>query len=199
MARLDPPANPGPLTRLTWRIAKRRAGGGRLPEPVAIQGHHPRMMNGYGAIELAFAGSHRVPERLKLLAELKAGATAGCEWCLDYGSWLARGAGISEEQLRSLPTYRESELFDADERLVIEYAEGISRTPVDVPDELFARLRERFDEPQIVELTWAAAIENLRARFNWALGIGSQGYSEGAFCVRPEGSATARDQVPRTA
>jgi hypothetical protein len=48
------------------------------------------------------------------------------------------------------------------------------------------RLRRRFDEPQIVELTWAAAIENLRARFNWALGIESQGYAEGAVCVRPE-------------
>ena len=79
---------------------------------------------------------------------------------------------------------------------MLEYAEGISRTPVEVPDELFARLRERFDEAQIVELTWAASIENLRARFNWALGIGSQGYAEGAFCVRPERSAPARDQVP---
>ncbi len=69
---------------------------------------------------------------------------------------------------------------------MLEYAEAISRTPVEVSDELFGRLRERFDEPQIVELTYAAAIENLRARFNWALDIGSQGYTEGAFCVRPE-------------
>lgn len=27
---------------------------------------------------------------------------------------------------------------------------------------------------------------NLRARFNWALGIESQGYADGAVCVRPE-------------
>ncbi|MDP9189620.1 MAG: hypothetical protein M3O25_10260, partial [Actinomycetota bacterium] len=95
-------------------------------------------------------------------------------------------AGVSEEQLRALPEFRDSELFDADEKLVLEYAEAISRTPVDVPDELFERLRARFDEAQIVELTTAAAIENFRARFNWALGIGSQGYAEGAFCIRPE-------------
>jgi hypothetical protein len=47
-------------------------------------------------------------------------------------------------------------------------------------------MRERFDEPVIVEITWAAAIENLRARFNWALGIESQDYTEGAACIRPE-------------
>ena len=188
MSRIDPPQKPNPLTRLTWWIAKRKAGGDRVPEPVAIQSHHPSLQRGYSMFELAFGRSDKVEERLKLLAELKAGAVCGCEWCMDYGSWLARGEGISEEQLRAMPSFRESDLFDEEEKLVLEYAEGISRTPVNVPDELFARLRERFDEPQIVELTFAAGIENLRARVNWALGIGSQGYSEGSFCVRPEGA-----------
>ena len=198
MSRIDPPQNPGLLTRLTWRMAKRQAGG-KLPEPIAVQGHNPRLMNGYGALELAFGGAKRAPKKLKTLMELKAGAIVGCEWCLDFGSWLARGEGISEEQLRALPTFRDSDLFDADEKLVLEYAEAISRTPVEVSDELFARLRERFDEPQIVELTYAAAIENLRARFNWALDIGSQGYTEGAFCVRPEGVAGESDSAQQAA
>lgn len=189
MSRIDPPENPGLLTRLTWRIARRKAGGDRVPEPVAIQSHHPSLQRGYSMFELAFGRADEVPARLKMLAELKAGAVCGCEWCMDYGSWLARGEGISEEQLRALPNFRESDLFDESEKLVLEYAEGISRTPVEVGDELFGRLRERFDEPQIVELTFAAGIENLRARVNWALGIGSQGYTEGAFCVRPEGGS----------
>ncbi len=89
---------------------------------------------------------------------------------MDFGSWLATNEdGITEEQLRELPNFRDSDAFDEDEKLVLEYAEGITRTPVEVSDELFERLRERFDEAQIVDLTWAAAIENLRARFNWAL------------------------------
>ena len=184
--RIDPPAKPGPLTRLTWRIAKRKSGG-KLPEPFALMGHSPRMLQGYGMFEMAFLGTKKAPEKLKSLAELKAAALCGCEWCMDFGSWIAtHQSGVTEEQLRALPNFRDSDLFDADEKLVLEYAEGITRTPVDVPDEVFARMRERFDEAEIVELTWAAAIENLRARFNWALGIGSQGYSEGAVCIRPE-------------
>jgi alkylhydroperoxidase family enzyme len=187
MARIDPPRRSGPLTRLLLWIAKRQSGG-TLPEPFALQAHAPGLLKGYGFFELTFMRTKKAPETLKALAELKASAICGCEWCMDFGSWLAQHeAGISEEQLRQLPAFRESEAFDSDEKLVLEYAEAISRTPVDVPDELFDRLRERFDPEQIVELTYAAAIENLRARFNWALGITSQGYSEGAVCIRPEG------------
>jgi alkylhydroperoxidase family enzyme len=45
-------------------------------------------------------------------------------------------------------------------------------------DELFARLRGHFSEPEIVELTAAVALENFRSKFNVALGIEAQG-----FCV----------------
>ncbi len=37
---------------------------------------------------------------------------------------------------------------------------------VDVPDELFERLRTHYDEAQLVELAATAALENYRARFN---------------------------------
>lgn len=186
MARIDPPTKTGPVTGTLLRVAKRQSGG-TLPEPFAIMAHGPGLLRGYGMFELSFMRAKRAPERLKALVELKAAALAGCEWCMDFGSWLATNeSGVTEVQLRELPNFRESDAFDDDEKLVLEYAEGITRTPVEVPDELFERLRGRFDEEQILELTWAAAIENLRARFNWALGIDSQNYTEGATCIRPE-------------
>lgn len=162
MRRLEgvPEEAAGPYTRLVYRSSRRRFAG-RLPEPVTVYAHHPLLMNGYGAFELAFQRSKKVSERLKLLAEVKAAALAGCEWCLDFGSWLSRDAGVSERQLRDLHRFRESDAFSDEEKLVLEYAEGITRTPVEVSDELVARLRERFDDAQLVELTWAASIENI--------------------------------------
>jgi 4-carboxymuconolactone decarboxylase len=62
----------------------------------------------------------------------------------------------------------------------------MSKSPVDVPDSLFAELRRDLDEGQMVELTAAIALENYRGRFNWALGIGSQGFSDGQVSVAPE-------------
>jgi hypothetical protein len=61
----------------------------------------------------------------------------------------------------------------------------MSRTPVDIPDELFGRLRKHFDDGQIVELTHHIALENMRGRFNLALGIGSAGFSSGMVCAVP--------------
>jgi len=86
---------------------------------------------------------------------------------------------------RELLIYRESDRFSELDRLVLDYATGVSSTPVDVSDELFARLREHLDEAQLVELTDIIALENYRARFNWAFGIGSQGFAEGSFSVSP--------------
>ena len=47
------------------------------------------------------------------------------------------------------------------------------------------RLKQHFDDAQLVQLTHLIALENLRARFNVALGIGAAGFSEGMVCARP--------------
>src|SRR5260370_38620967 len=101
----------------------------------------------------ATARLHGLPERLKVLAELKAATLTQCEYCIDIGSHIAHPAGISEEQLLALPHYRDSPIFSDDEKLALDYAVGVSSTPVSVADGLFERLRAPFDEPQIVGLT----------------------------------------------
>jgi alkylhydroperoxidase family enzyme len=68
---------------------------------------------------------------------------------------------------------------------VLGYADAMTRTPVEVQDALFARLRERFSESQLVELTSAIAWENYRARFDHAFGIEGENFTEGAVCAMP--------------
>jgi len=139
-------------------------------------------------LEPAAGKSHLVDHRLKDLAQLKAATLTNCEYCIDIGSSMARRAGLSDEQLLALPRYRDSQLFSDLDKLVLDYAVGMSRTPVEVSDELFSALREHFDDAQLVELTSVIALENLRGRFNLALGIGSAGFSEGMVCAIPEPS-----------
>jgi AhpD family alkylhydroperoxidase len=122
---------------------------------------------------------------------LKSAVMQGCEFCQDIGSHEARRAGISDEQLLDLHRYRESERFDATQKLVLDLAVGMTLTPVRVDEELFAALRERFDERELVELVQMVAVENLRSRFNAAFGIGAAGFSEGAVCARMEPPAAA--------
>ena len=158
---------------------------GKVPAPLTVTAAHPGILRGYIAYEWELGRARRLDERLKLLAETKAAALAACEYCLDIGSALARGAGVTAEQLADLPRYRDSDHFDDDERLVLDYATAMTQTPLDVDDDLFDRLRRRFDDAQLVELTAAIAWENYRARFNWAMRMPPQGFSSGA-CALPE-------------
>ena len=87
-------------------------------------------------------------------------------------------AGASEEKIRHVPTWRDSDLFSAMERDALEYAERMTITGERVPDELWTRLRAHFSEAQMVELTAAVALENSRSKFNVPLGVEAQG-----FCI----------------
>jgi len=99
---------------------------------------------------------------------------------------VGRKAGVTETKLMALAEYERSPDLSELEKLVVRYAVEMTRTPVEVPDELFEELKGRFDNKQIVELTAAIAWENYRARNNHALGLESEGFSKGAFCPMPE-------------
>jgi alkylhydroperoxidase family enzyme len=88
-----------------------------------------------------------------------------------------------------LHNYRNSELFSVTEKLVLEYADGMTQTPVEVPDALFAKLREKFSEAQMVELTSTLAWENYRARFDHAFGVEAEGFTKGGYCALPARAA----------
>jgi alkylhydroperoxidase family enzyme len=90
-------------------------------------------------------------------------------------------ADDGEAKVREAANWRESVLFSEEDRLALEYAERITITGQRVDDEFFGRLKARFSEAQIVELTAAIAIENFRSKFNPPLGIEAQG-----FCLLPE-------------
>ena len=87
-----------------------------------------------------------------------------------------------EEKLLAVPRWRDAKgVFSEAERVALDYAERVTLSDQSVDDALFARLREHFSEPQIVELTAAIAFENFRSKFNPSLGIEAQG-----FCPLPQ-------------
>ena len=92
-----------------------------------------------------------------------------------------------EAKLAEVSRWRESALFDELERVALEYSERMTITGQKVDDALFGRLRQHFNEAQIVELTAAIALENFRSKFNPALGVEAQG-----FCLVPRPGSTGR-------
>jgi alkylhydroperoxidase family enzyme len=60
-------------------------------------------------------------------------------------------------------------VFAPRERAALEFAEALTRDSNHVGDELFARLRQYFDEGEVVEIAAVAGIFNYFNRFNNAL------------------------------
>ncbi len=66
-------------------------------------------------------------------------------------------------------------MFSAAERAAFAFAEGLTHTPADVSDEVYAEASRHFSEEQLVELAATIAMENYRARLNRAFLVESQG------------------------
>ena len=77
--------------------------------------------------------------------------------------------GHAEEKVNHILEYATHAAFTADERAALAFAEGMTRTPVDVSDGVFETLQEHFDTPAIVEITAFVAFQNFHAKFNGAL------------------------------
>ena len=79
---------------------------------------------------------------------------------------------MSDEKLQAL-TGSDLSTFNATERLVIELADTMANTPSNISDELYAKLRDKFTEEQLLQLGAQIAFENYRARLNRVFDVGS--------------------------
>jgi alkylhydroperoxidase family enzyme len=195
MARIQgvAPEQATPTVKLIYRFMRKglkemtgcEAAQGSGIEPIEIWAYQPKMMRGMGKFQNAVRKGNTVDERLKYLVELKGAQMIGCEFCVDLGSQICRNSGFSDEELLALPRYRQSDLFTEREKLALDYTVAVMRTPVEVSNELFARMKDHFTNQQLVEITALLTAVNLD-RFNAAFGIGSAGFSEGMVCVPPD-------------
>jgi AhpD family alkylhydroperoxidase len=171
--------------RMIKKLTGREPQTGSGIEPMEIWAYQPRMMFGMGKFNQAVRKGKSVDERLRNLVELKGAQMIGCEFCVDLGSQICRNSGFSDEELLALPRYRQSDLFTEREKLALDYTVAVMRTPVEVTDDLFARMTEHFSDEQLVEITALLTVVNLD-RLNAAFAIGSAGFSEGMVCVPPD-------------
>ncbi len=130
---------------------------------------------------------------LRSLVTVRVSQINWCRFCVDINSSTLLKRCGSMEKLDSLEHWRESDMFDAKERAVLEYTEAITYTDRGVSDELVERLRRFFDEDGVVELTGLIAFQNLSSKFNSAFDVPAQG-----FC-KPRQAQEAPQQASRSA
>jgi uncharacterized peroxidase-related enzyme len=140
----------------------------------------------YGMID---RHSSPIDAALRSLVTVRVSQINTCAFCVDLNSATLIKRGASLEKLEALETWRQSNLFNGREQAVLDYAEAMTRSDLQVKDEQVEHLRSYFNNDGIVELTGLIAFQNMSSKFNSALGVPAQG-----FCKMPsaEMSGSAR-------
>ncbi len=156
---------------------KQRRKYGQVLTPGLLWGRVPRLFMAvaalYGVLDRR---SSPLDPVLRSLVTVRVSQINWCSFCVDINSETLASRAGSMAKIEVLEAWRDSELFDAKERVALEYAEAMTDSSQRVTDELVERLRGSFDEDSIVELTGLIAFQNLSSKFNSALDVPAQGF-----------------------
>ncbi|HET7619750.1 MAG TPA: carboxymuconolactone decarboxylase family protein [Vicinamibacterales bacterium] len=95
------------------------------------------------------------------LVKTRASQINGCAYCIDMHTKDARAAGETEQRLYGLSAWRETPFYTPRERAALEWTEALTLiSENDVPDDLYARVREHFTEEELVNLSMAIVTIN---------------------------------------
>jgi uncharacterized peroxidase-related enzyme len=103
--------------------------------------------------------------KLRELAYIKASQVNDCAYCAEAHKAVARKLGITEQQLQEVNDFETSSSFTPVEKLVMKYAEELTRT-VKTSETLLQELKKHFSEEQLIELNLTVGTANLTNRFN---------------------------------
>ena len=172
MSRIEAPARPAWWIRLLFFLIRKRYG--KTMRPLQVAAHVPSFLLPFLMTNQFAHLRGTLPESTRLLAMLLVAEVNRCDWCLDFGRSLATRE-LREKAFR-VGDFESSANFTDAERAALRYTAEATRSPVAVTDATFAALRQHFSERQIVELTFAVAIENFFNRVNAPLGIEAEGF-----------------------
>jgi 4-carboxymuconolactone decarboxylase len=157
---------------LAGLIAKIRAGRrGALINVYKLLLHAPPLAEIWLALINAFRTYSVLDARLREIAIIRIGHLNRVDYVVSqHVPQLAVPAGLTIEECSALASPQAAAAFGTSEQAAIAYVDAMTRH-VQVPNDVFARLRACFDQRQIVELTVLIGTYNMHTRVVAALEI----------------------------
>ncbi|MEU8202342.1 carboxymuconolactone decarboxylase family protein [Streptosporangium sp. NPDC049046] len=126
----------------------------RLPNPVMLV---PELKDVGGALYRA-TGNGTVPPTTIGLVQLRVGQIVGSTYLTILHTGNLREAGATEESITAVASWRDALCFTDAERVALELAESVltpNPSGERVPDELYARASEQYDDRALATLIMA--------------------------------------------
>ena len=158
---------------------------GQVLKPALIWARVPKL---FAAIAILYGVLDRlsspIDPALRSLITVRVSQINWCLFCVDINSSVLAKRTGSLAKVEALEQWRQSDLFNPKERIVLQYVEAITYTDQQVNDDLMNRLGEYFDEDEIVEITGLIAFQNLSSKFNSALDLPAQGFCRSPYTTK---------------
>lgn len=121
---------------------------------------NPDLYRRMAALNAALHGCGLDRQLLELI-KMRGSQINGCAYCIDMHSKDARAMGETEQRLYALNAWRETPFYTERERAALALTEAITLiTEGHVPDAVYEEARRVFDEKEVSQIVWAAAIIN---------------------------------------
>ncbi len=105
------------------------------------------------------------------LIKIRVSQINGCAFCIDLHTTDARKIGETEQRIYCLNAWAECNFYTPEEKVALELSEHITLIPTKrVPDDLYKRVREHYDEKQYVDLVLIINQINSWNRISIAMG-----------------------------
>ncbi len=112
-----------------------------------------------------------IERKLRELIKIRASQINGCAYCLNLHAADARKMGETEQRIYCVSAWKECEFYTEAEKVALELTEHVTLIPTKrVPDELYQRVREHYDEKQYVDLVLIINQINSWNRMSIAMG-----------------------------
>jgi AhpD family alkylhydroperoxidase len=106
------------------------------------------------------------------LVKVRASQLNGCAFCLSLHVDFARKAGVTQQALDLVASWREAEVFTQRERAALAWTEDLTlMAQHHPPDDVYQALTQQFSESEIAFLTSSIALINAWNRIAGGLGI----------------------------
>jgi len=138
---------------------------GKVPEWVKVMAHRPEILKEFVELFKTIMGPGKIEPLLKWKIALVVSQTLKCPFCIDVSEKMLRKMGCDEETLKKIKE------LSGEEKEILELVKDVTLDGhLDRP-ELFDKLKEKFNEAQIVEIICVMGFFNFINRFNNTLAI----------------------------
>ncbi len=137
-----------------------------VPKWVQVMANNPQVLAGFMQVFQATMDESPLPRILKWKVAQAVSDLNQCEYCVDVTHSQLKQFGLSDEEVESL-----EQTLNEKEKVAIDYAQVVTEEAYKIEPKMMKKVKQHFNDAELVELTAVIGLFNFINRFNVALNI----------------------------